>query len=109
MKSFRRSVLANPVWPLLLLSAMAGCQKPLDPEVVAARTKFVLASSPGESRGISWIRKDLVEGTSEDPADVIVLGRINAGEMPPWESGQAAFIVTDVTGHEGEHDHDPHN
>ena len=42
-------------------------------------------------------------------ADVVIRGRIHAGDLPPWENGKAAFVLTDATGHEGEDDdHDPH-
>ena len=107
MTGWRLSAGASVVC-VLMLSAISGCAD-LSPEVVAARAKFVLSASPGEQRGIAWIRKDLNEGTIEDPADIIVRGRIYAGDVPPWETGEAAFILTDITGHDGDDKHDPYS
>ncbi|MEZ6127102.1 MAG: hypothetical protein R3C59_00305 [Planctomycetaceae bacterium] len=43
-----------------------------------------------------------------DQVDVVIKGRIHAGDASPWADGMAAFVLTDATGHDGESDHDPH-
>ena len=94
---------------LLLLSAcVTGCGESADPEVLAVREKFVLKDKPQQTTSIKRIRKSLQEDGASDEIDAIILVRIAAGDLPPWETGKAAFIVTDATGHEGEKDHDPH-
>lgn len=95
-----------------LLLVTAGCGEPVDPRIAALKQKFVLTNPPEGERTVSSIRKAILkpeEGTEATPElDVVIRGRINAGELPPWESGKTAFMLTDATGHTGDSEHDPH-
>ncbi|GAB5441743.1 MAG: hypothetical protein Fues2KO_20920 [Fuerstiella sp.] len=102
---FLASVTAS--W-LLTLITVSGCSEPVDPAVLEARQRLVVDETPGEVMVVSKIRGRIEREEVEEPVDVVVRGRIHAGEVPPWETGKAAFILTDITGHEGESDHDPH-
>ncbi len=92
----------------LVLAIFAGCGKPVDPAVLAIRQKLILTATPQDSTSISKIRAALSKDAAEDSVDVVVRGKIHAGDSPPWETDQAAFILTDATGHDGDEDHDPH-
>lgn len=92
----------------LLILGFTGCGESVDPEVASLQKQLVLSTTPGESKSISSIRTALAQDGAEQEIDVVIRGRINAGDLPPWEPDQAAFILTDATGHEGEKDHDPH-
>ena len=94
---------------LLLLSAcLTGCGESVDAEVLALREQLVLKDRPEQTTSTKKIRTSLLEDGAADEIDVTILARITAGDLPPWETGKAAFIVTDATGHEGEKDHNPH-
>ena len=54
------------------------------------------------------VRKELLADDAPAAVPIVVKGRVDAGELPPFENGQAAFALTDTTGHEGQTDHDPH-
>ncbi|MEQ9409128.1 MAG: hypothetical protein RIK87_15440 [Fuerstiella sp.] len=92
---------------MVCLLLAAGCGETVDPRIAELRQALVLASAPGEETSISRIRTALQEDGAAEEVDVIIRGRITAGDFPPWEPGKAAFILTDATGHEGESDHDP--
>lgn len=104
----------RPLWSVLpaLVALMAagvtGCGEAVDPALLAARDQYVVAEPPGDHMAISKIRGRIEREEVSPPVEVVVRGRIHAGEMPPWETGKAAFMLTDITGHEGETDHDPH-
>ncbi|MCA9082778.1 MAG: hypothetical protein KDA81_01925 [Planctomycetaceae bacterium] len=92
----------------LLLSTM-GCPSAEDSRIQGFREKLQLSDPPGETTSVSKVRKILLEDSEVgEVADVVIRGRIDAGESPPWEPGKAVFVITDATGHEGEEDHDPH-
>ena len=55
------------------------------------------------------IRSDLKSGKISPDAAFSVRVRINAGDVPPFAEGKAAFIVTDATGHDGDESHNPHD
>jgi len=110
-----------------LLVLASGCGDVVDPQVQAAREKLLLQSAPTGETSVSKILTLLTpleteqgetnEGETATDADgqevseqvdVVIKGRIYAGDASPWADGMAAFVLTDATGHEGESDHDPH-
>lgn len=97
--------------PLLLLAA-AGCGESTDPLIAKLQKQFLLATEPPDARTVSSIRKEFLEPADPDTPptsiDVVIRGRVNAGELPPWESGKTAFVLTDATGHSEGNAHDPH-
>ena len=104
----------RPCWLLCALPLLfaAGCVDPVDPRIEAIRKQFLLTSVPEGETSVSKIRKTLLE--PEDDAEVVnevsvvIRGRIHAGDLPPWETGKTAFVLTDATGHDGDEEHDPH-
>ncbi len=103
-----KTVAISTMGMLLLSACVAGCGESVDAKVVSVREKLVLSSKPTASTSIKKIRAALQEDDADKEQDVTILARITAGDLPPWETGKAAFIVTDASGHEGEQDHDPH-
>lgn len=105
-----RAYCRSAIIPLFLVAA--GCGEPVDPRVAALQKQFVLATAPSGERTVSSIRNEFLEPEDSSPApaeiDVVIRGRINAGELPPWESGKTAFVLTDATGHSEGDGHDPH-
>ncbi|MDG1894116.1 MAG: hypothetical protein P8J37_04330 [Fuerstiella sp.] len=93
---------------LMSAATTVGCGDAVDREALALRQKLVLSSAPTEQTSVSKIRKLLMEPDAVAETEVVLRGRIWAGEMPPWEVGKAAFVLTDATGHDGDDDHDPH-
>jgi hypothetical protein len=93
---------------LMSAATTVGCGDAVDHEALALRQKLVLSSAPTEQTSVSKIRKLLMEPDAVAETEVVLRGRIWAGEMPPWEVGKAAFVLTDATGHDGDDDHDPH-
>ncbi len=93
---------------LISVAALAGCGETEDPEVTVLRQKLVLSSAPSGVTSVSKIRTALKELDAAAEIDVVLRGRIWAGELPPWENGKAAFALTDAAGHDGDDDHDPH-
>ena len=100
---------------LLSAAAIVGCGETVDREALALRQKLELlrqklelSSEPDGATSVSKIRKLLMESDADTETEVVLRGRIWAGEMPPWEDGKAAFVLTDATGHDGDDDHDPH-
>lgn len=92
-----------------IIAFLPGCgDAAASREAIAARKQFVLTAQPPDEMAVSKVRKALSEGEGPEEIEVVLRGRIHAGEMPPWERGKAAFVLTDATGHEGEDDHDPH-
>lgn len=95
--------------PLLLV---AGCGEPTDPRIAQLQKQFLLTTAPEGARTVSSIRKELLptedSPTPPESIDVVIRGRINAGKLPPWESGKTAFVLTDATGHKEGDSHDPH-
>ncbi|MCH2212553.1 MAG: hypothetical protein MK110_14710 [Fuerstiella sp.] len=98
--------------PLLILLCMAiagsGCNVPLSDEVTSMRAEWLVQKPPTGATPISEIKGRLASGELGAGSVVVVRARINAGEMSPWTRDQAAFVVTDATGHDGSEDHNPH-
>jgi hypothetical protein len=93
---------------LMSAAAVVGCGETVDREALALRQKLELPSEPNGATSVSKIRKLLKEPDAVAETEVVLRGRIWAGEIPPWEDGKAAFVLTDATGHDGDDDHDPH-
>ncbi len=93
---------------LISAAAIVGCGEAEDSAVTALRQKLELSTAPNDATSVSEIRKTLMEADAAAEIDVVLRGRIWAGELPPWEDGKAAFVLTDATGHDGDDDHDPH-
>jgi len=140
----QRSFLATAAVALVVAVAVIGCgAKPVDPESLAWRKKFLIAEEPAAAMTLTELAVRL--GTRPDsdtppadsqsadnqpadnqspdsqsadnqPADnqssggdqVSVIGRIFAGELEPWDPGQAAFLIAELPdeGHGEGHDAD---
>ena len=91
-----------------MIFAVCGCGDSENARLTALRSQLVLSSAPDGQMSVADVRTSLTGEEATDEVDVVIKGRINAGDIPPWEPGKAAFVLTDITGHEGESDHDPH-
>ena len=72
------------------------------------REKWLVQTPPTGATPISEIKSSRASGELKAGEVGVIRARINAGEMSPWIRDQAAFVVTDATGHDGSEDHDPH-
>jgi hypothetical protein len=105
----RQRCVAGCVLALVLTAGfLSGCGEGEDPAAAAFRSQFVLKAAPSDQTTFADVREQLLAEEAPAEVAVVVKGRITAGDLPPWEPGKAAFVLTDVTGHEGEEDHDPH-
>lgn len=90
----------------LLLGAVvlvAGCESAEDAEVQSQRQRFLLTGEPAHSVSIAEARKRLADDSS-----VTIVGRIGAVDADPWESGKAAFVISEVPDDDHAHaGHDP--
>jgi len=93
---------------LISLIGLSGCADSASAEVQELRQRLLVTTPPQGEVSISSVRAKLESGELAADSEVVVRGRINAGEVPPWAEGRAEFIITDATGHDGDEDHDPH-
>jgi len=105
-----RKILCLAVLPMF---GLAGCGNvSVDPRITQYRQQFELPAAPDGVATVQQVRKVLTEAedTEEPPesADVVIRGRITGGDLPPWEDGKSAFMLTDMTGHGGDGEHDPY-
>ncbi len=98
---------------------LSGCGQ-TDPRVTALRQQLVLAEEPAGAASIADAREQTHPSSpdGEPPAsssqgeEIVVVGRIHAGEFEPWAKGEAAFLISEAlpdSAHEGSPDHDPAN
>lgn len=111
MSGCHRRIFGAVLLPVLLAGLLlpVGCGESVSPAVAAARQKFLAEAPPAGELSISKIRSQLKSGELSAEAPFVVRARINAGEMPPWGTGTASFVITDATGHDGDEEHDPHS
>lgn len=95
-------LLTGLTWPL------AGCAESVDPQIEQLRNQYLLNSVPTGDTSISKVLKSLTESEDTTEVDVVIKGRIDAGDSTAWADGLAAFVLTDASGHDGETDHNPH-
>ena len=91
-----------------MATCLSGCADPLNAEILELQQRFMINVPPQGEVSISSVRADLESGELAADSEVVIRARISAGDVPPWAEGQAQFIVTDATGHDGDEDHDPH-
>jgi len=95
---------------LLLLAGVIGCGAWTgeDAALRANRDKFVRATEPEGAASFSDVRQTIAE-----KPQVVLVGRITAGDQEAFVDGQAAFFITDAYGddasHGGDAGHDPAN
>ena len=92
----------------MLLTGLSGCTNSASSQTLALQNKLLSDSPLAGEVSVSSVRKLLKADDAPATTEVVVRGRINAGESPPWQPGQASFVLTDATGHDGDDDHDPH-
>lgn len=91
-----------------MTTCLSGCADPVNAEILELRQQFMVSAPPQGEVSISSVRRQIESGELAADGEVVVRARISAGDVPPWAEGQAQFIVTDATGHDGDEDHDPH-
>jgi hypothetical protein len=92
------------------LSAV-GCQQQ-DARTAELRSKYVLAQEPAGAESIETALEKAKQSQSEDLGEVVLVGRIGAGEFDPWAAGQASFLMSEAipeTDHADAPGHDPAN
>lgn len=89
-------------WLLLavVVGSFTGCGGAEDRRIAAVRNKLLLAEEPPAATSIAEAKKNI----SEQP-EVILVGRVGAGDDDPFVSGKAAFVVSDIPAHG--HSHGP--
>jgi hypothetical protein len=89
-------VLATPLWlgSLLAGSLLVGCNSSPESSApgAAATDTFVLAERPAERA----LTPTQVMERGGEPAATVLAGRIDAGDMDPFQSGQLAFMVSQL-------------
>jgi hypothetical protein len=88
----------------LLAAAAGGCSsQPIeDSQLAAHRSRLLLAEEPDGA--VSVID---AKSAAAANADIVILGRIAAGDMSPWDKGKAAFLVSDAAAAFDDHGHGP--
>lgn len=109
----------------LLCLVSSGCSSPSqDPQVLAIRNQYVAAAEPAGAVTLSELAQRLdgpadpstAEPNTDDTAiataaaaePVVVIGRIYAGDLEPWDAGKASFLLAELPaeGHGEGHDAD---
>ena len=89
----------------LAMVAIIGCAESIDPEILAARQKLVLDTAPDSPLSITEAK-----ATAESSTDVTLVGRIDAGDLDPFDTQVAAFILSELpVEHEQGEGHDADN
>lgn len=105
---FRQAILCG----VLVASVLAvGCQQQ-DGRVAELRKQYVLAEEPAGASSIEATLTKAQEAQVEDVGDVVLVGRIGAGEFDPWAPGQASFLMSEAladSDHAATPGHDPAN
>ncbi len=101
---------------LLGVAIVSGCGQ-ADSQVSSLRKQLMLVEEPAGASSIADSRdalapKEASEETAEESLDqdVVVVGRIGAGEYEPWAEGQASFLLSEAlpeTDHASTPGHDP--
>lgn len=86
----------------------SGCGESVSPEILALRSSHLSKDVLTGEQTIAKVREQLKSGEATAESEVVIKGRINAGDMPPWGTGTASFVVTEAIGHDGDEEHDPH-
>jgi len=79
----------------LLAPLLVGCGASIafeDDSNSQVKSKFLLSEEPSGAIGVAEAKQRL-----EKNNDVVLLGRIEAGEFAPWDDGKASFLITDAT------------
>ncbi|MBW3600805.1 MAG: hypothetical protein KY475_26505 [Planctomycetes bacterium] len=90
---------------LIASATLAGCSSDStgeDPQVAVHRARLLLAEEPAGTETIVKARQALTAN-----GKVVILGRIAAGDLSPWDEGKAAFLVSDAAAILDEHGHGP--
>ena len=90
---------------------LVGCQQP-DARVLELRKQYVLSQEPSGASSIEATLEKAKEAHVEDVGEVVLVGRIGAGEFEPWAAGQASFLMSEAlpeTDHAATPGHDPAN
>ena len=86
----------------------SGCDGLMNDQYAAMREQWMVDTPPSGATPISEIKSGRSEGELETGSNIVIRARIDAGDMSPWTQDQAAFIVTDASGHDGDSNHNPH-
>lgn len=106
----------NPVFSafvlLPLVVAISGCGDAMssstNPSSNPVAARFLVANAPEPVTSVKAIRDQLLADDGPESVEAVISGKINAGDLPPFEEGKAAFALTETNGHEGDDNHDPH-
>src|SRR5690606_32144511 len=109
----------------LVCLAISGCSQPSQgPEALAFRDRYVAAGGPAGAVTRSELAQQLDAPAAQTdheadasetsppaaatPEPAVVVGRIYAGELEPWDAGKASFLLAELPaeGHGAGHDAD---
>lgn len=95
---------------LLLLALICGCQRSVeDISIDSYRDQFLVAAETADPISLSEAAERVASAAeTPQPQSVVVIGRIYAGELEPWDPGKASFILSELPaeGHGAGHDAD---
>jgi hypothetical protein len=77
---------------IALTALFSGCSPTaeISTDILAKRELFVLSEEPDGAMGVVEAKEALKQND-----DVVLIGRIGAGDHSPWENGKASFMVAD--------------
>lgn len=102
----------NQLLLVLVLLAATGCNK-VDDRVSSLRRQLILPDEPAGAASIAELRDGMKPAEVADVTadkDVVLVGRISAGEFEPWADGQASFLLAEAlpeSDHAATPGHDP--
>ncbi len=108
---FRKSLFAimlSVVAPSLILCVGCGAE---NAEVAKSRAQWLVDQKPTDVKTIAEAA-ELSKTQSDQVTDVVITGRISAGDFDPFEKGKATFIMSEIISdpsHPEEAGHDADN
>ena len=87
-------LIAGLLIAFLLALSLMGCgtsHAVEDPQVLAKRKKYILSDEPQGAVTVADA-KEAVKKASQ----IVLVGRIGAGEHTPWDDGKASFLISDA-------------
>ncbi len=93
----------NKLLWLCLAALLTGCSasEAIEDQTVADhRTRLLLAEEPAGA--VSVLDAKAAASSQEE---IVIIGRIAAGEHTPWDHGKAAFLVSDAAANLDDHGH----
>ena len=89
-----RAVGSHALLLLVIVGSFTGCGGAEDRHIATLRKKLLLGEEPVTATSIAEAKKNIA-----DQPEVVLVGRIGAGDDDPFVNGKAAFVVSDIPAH----------